>query len=169
MSHDLGPFFQSETAMNQGMRAAVGASAADTWVRMMVAHHEGEIAMAQVLLREQPSSGAANLARSAIAERPGDIAALRELMVDGEGDYEAARIYLPTLDWMHDAMMSVQGAGASTAWARKMLQHHRGAVKMTDVLLMRDDVPDDVRKAAHSTKAIQIDEIAALERLLRTG
>lgn len=166
MSHDPGPFFHAETAMNDSMRAAVGPSAADTWVRMTIAHHEGEIAMAQVLLAENPSPQAAELARHAIADKPGEIAALRRLLAEGGGEYEAGRPYLPALGRMHDAMMGVDDPDASRAWARKMLHHHRASVEMADVLLARDDVPAAVRRAAETVRARQAGEIAALERLL---
>jgi len=68
---------------------------------------------------------------------------------------------------MHDAMMAAGGADVSETWVRKMIEHHRGAIAMADVLLAQPGISPAVRAEAERTKAEQEQEIARLERMLR--
>lgn len=49
-----GPYAESEMAMDRAMKAAVGVDAADTWVKKMIAHHEGAIDMSRIVLGQSP-------------------------------------------------------------------------------------------------------------------
>ena len=51
---------------------------------------------------------------------------------------------------------------ADVAFATSMLPHHQQAVEMSDVLLAKDGVPDDVTRLATTIKAEQTPEIAQL-------
>ena len=46
------PFAAIEQNMSKAMMAAVGPNAGDTWVRMMIAHHQGAIDMSREALRQ---------------------------------------------------------------------------------------------------------------------
>ena len=166
MSHQLGPFFHAETEMNDRMHGAVGTSAADSWVRMMVEHHKGGVAMAQILLDRQPTEPAAQAARRTIAVLTGEIDALEELLASGMPNYEEAIIYLPAIEGMHGAMMAVQSTDATESWIPKMIQYHRGAFEMTEALLKRDDVPVEIGRAARMTQRSQTTELEKLEEML---
>src|SRR5262245_65248060 len=48
--------FRSEMAMHEKMMKAKGANASETWVRKMIEHHRGAIAMSQIVLRESPDA-----------------------------------------------------------------------------------------------------------------
>ena len=67
---------------------------------------------------------------------------------------------------MHQAMMAAVGADPSETWIRKMIEHHRGAVAMSDVVLARNPTPE-VRAMAEKTKTDQTKEIGVLEAMLR--
>lgn len=67
---------------------------------------------------------------------------------------------------MHQAMMAAVGADPSEAWIRKMIEHHRGAVAMSDIVLAQNPTPQ-VRAQAEKTKTDQLSEISTLEAMLR--
>lgn len=166
MSHELGPYFHVETQMHDRIRAAVGASPADSWARMMIEHHRGELAMARRLLQVTSAAEAQSLANTTIAERLEDIEQLAELVGSGQPEYESAAIFLPAIDRMHDAMMAVPPRDPVEDWMRKMLHHHRGAVEMSDLLLARDKIPGPARQVAERTRERQLAGIGQLEMLL---
>lgn len=66
---------------------------------------------------------------------------------------------------MHQAMTAAVGADPSETWIRKMIEHHKGAVAMSDIVLAQDPTPE-VRSQAEKTKADQQREIARLEAML---
>ncbi|OYX46296.1 MAG: DUF305 domain-containing protein, partial [Sphingomonas sp. 32-66-10] len=43
------PFMPAEMAMHEKMMKAKGANASETWVRKMIEHHRGAIAMSQIV------------------------------------------------------------------------------------------------------------------------
>lgn len=78
----------------------------------------------------------------------------------------AANPYGPSEMDMHQKMMSAQGADAGETWIRKMIEHHRGAVQMSQIAL-RSTQNADVRREAQKTIASQNREIANLNAMLR--
>ncbi|MBA2771925.1 MAG: DUF305 domain-containing protein [Sphingomonas sp.] len=66
---------------------------------------------------------------------------------------------------MHQAMMAATGADPSETWIRKMIEHHRGAVAMSDVVLAQNPTPE-VRAQATKTREAQLREIELLEAML---
>ena len=69
---------------------------------------------------------------------------------------------------MHERMVAATGANASETWVRKMIEHHRGAVSMSQVLIDAGGEPGFV-EMARMTAQKQQREIGELERLLSTG
>lgn len=166
MSHELSPYFHVETQMHDRIRAAVGASPADSWARMMIEHHRGEIAMARRLLQVTSAAEAQSLANATIAERLADMEQLEELVGSGQPDYESAAIFLPAIDRMHDAMMAVPPENPVEDWVLKMLHHHQGAVEMADLLLARDELSGLARQVAQTTRDQQRSGMQQLQTLL---
>lgn len=78
----------------------------------------------------------------------------------------AANPYGPAEMDMHQKMMAAQGADAGETWIRKMIEHHRGAVQMSQVAL-RSTQDAAVRREAQKTIASQNREIATLNAMLR--
>ena len=66
---------------------------------------------------------------------------------------------------MHQAMMAATGADPSETWIRKMIEHHRGAVAMSDVVLAQNPTPE-VRGQATRTREERLREIETLEAML---
>ena len=64
---------------------------------------------------------------------------------------------------MHQAMMQAHGADPQETYALKMIEHHRGAIAMSEVLMQQN--PDaELRKMAEKTVTMQRQEITELEQ-----
>lgn len=68
---------------------------------------------------------------------------------------------------MHDRMMKAMGANADETWIRKMIEHHRGAVEMSNIEIARG-ANAQVKAEARKTIASQQREITKLQAMLRT-
>ena len=77
-----------------------------------------------------------------------------------------ANPYPPAEMKMHRAMMGAVGSDATETWVRKMIEHHRGAVEMSQIVL-RDARDAKVREMATKSSAEQQREIDALQAWLR--
>lgn len=80
----------------------------------------------------------------------------------GPGSYAAAEMQ------MVQQMAVAQGANPYETWTRKMIEHHRGAIAMADILLAGGGDPQVLAKARMAADA-QRKEIAELEALLPPG
>lgn len=69
---------------------------------------------------------------------------------------------------MHERMTAATGANASEGWVKKMIEHHRGAVQMSQLLIERGGEPGFVQMAS-ATVEKQGREIGELERALAGG
>lgn len=78
----------------------------------------------------------------------------------------AANPYGPAEMKMHEKMMAAMGADAGETWTRKMIEHHRGAVEMSQAALRSTQNPD-VRREAQKAITSQNREIATLNAMLR--
>lgn len=78
----------------------------------------------------------------------------------------AANPYGPAEMQMHQKMMAAMGADAGETWIRKMIEHHRGAVEMSQIAL-RNTQNAEIRREAQKTIASQNREIATLNAMLR--
>lgn len=68
---------------------------------------------------------------------------------------------------MHKKMMSAVGNDATETWVRKMIEHHRGAIAMSRIVL-RDTRDANVRSMATKSEAEQTREIGELQAWLKT-
>ncbi len=69
---------------------------------------------------------------------------------------------------MDQAMTAAVGVNAADSWVRKMIEHHRGAVDMSRVVLAQSPTAD-VAKMAQDTIDMQGKEITDLEKLVASG
>ena len=76
--------------------------------------------------------------------------------------------FAPVERQMSERMMAATGANASETWTRKMIEHHRGAVAMSQVLIDQGGEPRYV-EMARTTIEKQQREIGELERILASG
>ncbi len=84
------------------------------------------------------------------------------MMMDPSNPYAQAEMQ------MMERMQAAQGANPSETWTRKMIEHHRGAIAMSDILVAQGGDPQVVEKA-RMTADMQRKEIAELEALLPAG
>lgn len=166
MSHELGPFFQAETAMFDEMLAAIGVSSDDSWVRMMIAHHEGGAAISRVMLQEDPPPRIADLAKRITQAQEEAADELQMLLRAGPLNVEGALIFLRPIQAMRLAIMAVDGSDVSEVWLRKMIEHHRGAIEMSDTLLAQRGIPEEVAGAVRRLRNEQRQNLTVLERTL---
>ncbi|WP_237365010.1 DUF305 domain-containing protein [Rhizorhapis sp. SPR117] len=169
MSHDMGPYFHAEMEMKERLLGAVGTDAGDNWVRKMIEHQRGGVELSKIILRLNPSGRFATMAQRSIDIQAREIADLQQLVANGKPDEQGAFRYQLSVAKMHDAMMAIECADLSETWMRKMVEHHRGAVAMSDVLLHGQDSSAVIRRKAEGMKRDQQKEVRMLERILRGG
>lgn len=161
-----GPFAAAEMRMNDAMMAAVGVDVGDTWLRKMIAHHRGAIEMSNLVLAENPTVDVARMARDIVAKQTAEIADLEKLVAAGNPNPASAERFRAAETKMHETMMAAKGADVSETYLRKMIEHHRGAVAMSDVALAQG-VTGPIRARAEKVRADQQKEIAMTEAMLR--
>jgi uncharacterized protein (DUF305 family) len=165
MMADSGPFADAEIKMDQAMTAAVGVNAADSWVRKMIEHHRGAIEMSRILLAQNVTGHVADMAQQTIDKQTAEVAALEKLIATGNPDPASAALYQPAQMAMHNAMMAAKGTDISDTWVRKMLEHHKGAITMSDIALA-NGATGAVRAQIEKTKADQQKDIDHIEGML---
>ena len=160
------PFAQSEMQMNERMMAAVGTDVGDSWVRKMIEHHQGAITMSEIVLKQNPRADVAEMARMTVEKQGKEIADLRKLVKQRSPNQGSAELYRASMTQMHDAMMAAKGADISETFLRKMLEHHRGGVSMSDVAI-KNGVSGLLRQQVQKTRDDQNKEAQMVEAMLR--
>ena len=161
-----GPYAESEMTMDKAMKAAVGVDAADTWVKKMIAHHDGAIDMSRIVLGLQPTADVAKMAQMTIDNQGAEIEALKALARNGAANPTSAKLYEAAMTEMHSDMMAASGSTPSETYLTKMLAHHRGAVAMSDIALA-NGASGAVRAQIEETRAEQLKEVGMVEAMLR--
>lgn len=159
------PFAQSEAEINQRMMAAVGADVSDTWVKQMIEHHRGAIAMSEIMLQHNPSEHVRHMAEESIRKQRAEIEELEKLVGDGPADRASLEPYRPVHEEMSQSMMAAVGDNVEETFMRKMLAHHRGGVALSDVVLA-EGANARVRPQAQKTRAGQAEEAKMVEDML---
>ena len=161
-----GPFGEAEMRMDEQMMAAVGSDVGQNWLKKMIVHHQGAVDMSRIVLDQNPTADVAKMARETIAKQGKEIEDLQKLVQEGAPDQRSAELYRPAMMDMHQKMMAASGADISQTYMRKMLEHHKGAVAMSDVALA-NGVTGTLRSQIQKTRADQQKEIAMVEAMLR--
>src|SRR3546814_17785059 len=78
---------------------------------------------------------------------------------------DPSNLYAQVEMQMMEQMAAAQGANPAETWARKMIEHHRGAIAMTEILEAQGGDPQVLEKA-RMTAEKQRREITELENLL---
>lgn len=160
------PFAQAEAKMNEAMMAAVGSDAGQSWAKKMIEHHQGAIQMSEIVLQQNPSADVDMMAREGIEKQKKDMADIRKLVKDGVADRQSADLYNSAMMNMRQKMDAATGADASETFMRKMLEHHRGAVAMSDVAL-RNGVSGPLREQVQKTRSENDKDAKMVEAMLR--
>lgn len=166
MADPNNPFAQAEAKMNEAMMAAVGSDAGQSWAKKMIEHHQGAIQMSEIVLQQNPSADVDMMAREGIEKQKKDMADIRKLVKDGVADRQSADLYNSAMMNMRQKMDAATGADASETFMRKMLEHHRGAVAMSDVAL-RNGVSGPLREQVQKTRSENDKDAKMVEAMLR--
>ena len=79
--------------------------------------------------------------------------------------HAAMEEFASSMDKMHQAMMSKNDADPDRAWALKMIEHHRGGIAMSEIVIKHGD-DAEAKKMAQKSADQQKKEIAELESWL---
>ncbi|HEX8308076.1 MAG TPA: DUF305 domain-containing protein [Allosphingosinicella sp.] len=168
-SHGEGGAAPSGTDMHGSMASAVGADVSDTWLRKMIAHHEGAIAMTGPVIALGGDPRVVAIARRMAAKQRQEIEEMRRLVrKDAAPDPESARPYAAGEKRMQEAMAAAEGGDASQTFLRRMIPHHRSAIAMSEIVLAQGR---DERVAAIARRIVadQGKEIAEIETILKAS
>lgn len=160
------PFADAEQRMSQAMMSEMGSDAGQNWAKKMIAHHQGAIDMSEIVLQQNPKPDVAKMAQGTIEKQRKDIEDIRKLVKEGAPDQRSAELYRPAMMDMHQKMQAATGADVSETYLRKMLEHHRGAVTMSDVAL-QNGVSGALREQVQKTRGENQKEAEMVEAMLR--
>ena len=160
------PYAQAEMQMGERMMAAVGQNAAETWLRKMIEHHRGAIEMSEILERQGSDPQVVEKARETAEAQRRELQGLERMLQGAVSGNQPVNPYAEGERRSHERMMAAVGATPSETWLRKMIEHHRGGIEMSEIVIAQGgnaQVADLARRSA----AAQRRDIDALERLLR--
>jgi uncharacterized protein (DUF305 family) len=159
------PFAASEMAMKNEMMGAIGSSVSDTWVKQMIAHHRGAIAMSEAVLKLNPSADVRMMAEQVISKQGKEIESLASMSSKAASDPASLEPFKSANMAMHEAMMAATGADVSKLYLRKMLAHHDGGVALSEIAIAKGK-DAKVRAAAEKTRSDQAKEAAMVKDML---
>lgn len=160
------PFARAELVMTDEVTAAVGTDVSDTWLHKMVAHQRGAIGLAEVLLEQGADARLLDLAQKTIDKQAQEQVGLQRLMGEITANPASAGPYAEAETHMHDAIMAAKGRNVAETWIRKMVEHHRGAIALSEIVLAQGENAQ-VKAKARQIAQERREDIAELERLLR--
>ena len=111
----------------------------------------------------EQNNGAAEAPAEANTGMQSGMAAGNAMKSDANAD--PSNPYMASETGMHNKMMAAKGADAAETWTRKMIEHHKGALTMSEVALKETD-DAMVRKMAQKTIDMQGKEIVELQKML---
>lgn len=91
------------------------------------------------------------MARMDIAKQRKDISDIQKLLLEGTADNASGEPFRPAMEEMKRAMDLSQGDSIAETYMRKMVEHHKGAVAMSDVAL-RNGVSGALREQVRKTR-----------------
>ena len=153
-------------SMQGAMASARGANAAETWVRKMIEHHRGAIEMSEILISQGGDPNVLERARTTVQAQRREQQELERMLQAGiSGGSGPANPFQEAEARMNERMMAVSGATRSETWVRMMIEHHRGAAEMANILARQGGDPEVVAMARRTAEK-QNRDIVQLERLL---
>ncbi len=108
----------------------------------------------QQALREASAANHAATVRDGAVSTPADAAV-------AAGQFPGDRAFAAAEAEMHARMAAASGATVDEAYIARMIEHHRGAVAMADVVLAQSRDPE-IRRMAEAVKTARTREIAEM-------
>ena len=143
------------------------------FVQGMIPHHEDAIRMADMVTSSAVSAATADLVSDIRAAQEPEIAQLRGLLSQWGVEENPHAMHMMDDASMHGmmtqddyrALESAVGVVFERMWLEMMIEHHQGAVQMSEVVLADGKHPV-VRELATAIAAVQRDEISRMTALL---
>ena len=101
----------------------------------------------------------------AIAAAAAALIAVPALAQQGGHGAMAKQDYMKSMQDMHQKMMAADDADADRAFALKMIEHHRGGIAMSQVVMQHGD-DAEIKRMAQKTMEMQQKEIGELQSWL---
>ena len=157
-------------AMMQNMKMSYAGDADLDFVRSMIPHHQGAIAMATVELEFGKDEDVVKLATDIIKAQEGEIAILNEWLANNVAPVTqlnpaSTKAYETAMSSMMTNMMVAYTGDADTDLIKGMIPHHQGAIDMAKVVLEHGKDPE-IRALAESIVSAQEREIAFMKEWL---
>lgn len=132
------PLAATQSRIEDTMDSVRGADLDDTWVRLMLVHESGAIALSRIALAKTSNASVRQLAARTIREASSSITMLTPLKRIGLfSDKAAPGLFAPTIQATFSNMTVNPGETAAATWGKKMLAYERGAVRLVDDVLTR--------------------------------
>lgn len=161
------PFMPAKKQMHERMMAAQGANAAEAWARKMIEHHRGAVQMSEVLLSQQGvPAEVAEQGRKTAADQRQDIGKLEAMLQNRVSGSGSASAFAPTEQQMQQQMMAAMGADPAQTWLKSMIEHHRGAIAMSNTAIAQGG-NREITTMARETIQKQGREIEEMQRMLQ--
>ena len=145
------------------------------FVQGMIPHHEQAIQMAAMVSTDKASASTNDLADEIrIAQAP-EIADMRALLAEWGEEEDPHAMHKMDDHSMHGMMTdddfnsleAASGIDFERMWLQMMIEHHEGAITMSEKVLVNGKYPR-VRELAEAIIAAQRDEIARMNTMLST-
>lgn len=145
------------------------------FVQGMIPHHEQAVMMADMVVRGEVTVELADLADEIRAAQAPEIEDMRALLAEWGKEEDPHAMHKMDDHSMHgmmtnddlDALDAATGITFEQMWLRMMIEHHEGAITMSEQVLAGGKHPR-VRELAEAIIAAQRDEIARMNTLLGT-
>jgi len=143
------------------------------FVQAMIPHHEQAIQMADMMSTDKASASTNELAGEIRAAQAPEIADMRALLAEWGEEEDPHAMHKMDDHSMHgmmtdddfDALSATAGVDFERMWLQMMIEHHEGAIIMSEKVL-GDGKHPRVRELAEAIIAAQRDEIARMNTLL---
>lgn len=137
------------------------------FLRMMMDHHKGLIAMAHPTIESKEKLAVKPLAKRLDSEQDKDMDKM-STMLDSLYKDTYTPMLMPDNKAMADELASKSGAAYDTTFMRNVIKHHEEALKMIDAYLPKAKQPA-IKAMSEQMKALQQREIAELRKRLGTA
>jgi uncharacterized protein (DUF305 family) len=106
-------------------------------------------------------------AGTGLAQQPTKQPVAKQPVQQATGAHEQAAMndYKAAMEKMHQAMMAANDADPDRAFALKMIEHHRGGIAMSEIVVKHGD-DTEAKRMAQKTMDMQKKEVAELESWL---
>lgn len=163
------PLADAQMRMRAAMASSQGVNPSQTWLRKMIEHSRGSVALSEAVLTQGASLQIREKARQTIEAERGEQRELERMLQDQifEG-LDSSNPFARAETRMSERMIAAAGQTSDETWIRMMVEHHRGAIELANILISRGGHPAVIAMARRSVER-ENRMIQELEHMLRSG